>query len=481
MSDEVVVTPVGYKENPDLMPALMKTRTYNPWTFTMMMFSMNTCIPMFFLGPIAVGQGLNFWQALLGALIGNLAAVLVMWWNGQPGLKYGINYPVQLRESFGFRGKELPVILRGLAGTMWFGIEAYAGSLALMMIVFAIGGLPADQATAMAYKWLILALVVYLGSFIVVMLFGLKGIGRMADFAGPLMLIYFIWFVIFLATNKQFTPNIPKLWQTSVSIFSMNFLIYLAVQTNWWATVALNVSDLSRGIDPKKRGTFLTGLMIGIVVGQIIGTALGYAASQLTGEVLPQVIILKYAPGIIPALLGLIFAFVAPWSTDMTANSPALINILMSTFRARWKVAVVVSAVVAFLIAPWWLPGGGAYYTYINNFAANYGILLGPIAGIMMANYYVIRKKNFNLQKLYTYGKEGCWYVGGWSMAAIIALVVTWIICYLIAIPTKQMAYIVPGANGQPGLIPFPGGITWYPAVVISFFAYWLFAKILKE
>ena len=474
MADEITVTPKGYKENPDLLPTPLSQRKYTPWTFTMMMFSMNTCIPMFFLGPIGAQVGLNLWQALLGALIGNLAAVVVMYLNGIPGVRQGINYPVQLRGSFGWKGIHIPVILRGISGTMWFGVEAWAGSLALMMIVLSIGGVPKDAITATAVKYLLIALVVYLGSFVAVMWFGLKGIGKMADWGGPLMLLYFIWLVVYLATGKQFSGNIPKLMVSTASVFSLNFLIYLAVQTNWWATVALNISDLSRGINPKKPQAFWLGLFIGVVLCQVVGTGLGYAAVALTGSILPQDIIVQYTPGLIPALIGLIFAFVAPWSTDMTANSPALINIMMSTFKARWKLAVVLASVVAFFVAPWWAVGNGqAYVNYIQGWAGNYGILLGPIAGIMVASYWVVHKKHYDMQKLYTAGKDGYWYSGGWSWAAYVSLLLTWVCCYLIAIPTKQMAYI----SG----VPFPGGVTWYPAVVLSFVFMIIFSGVFDE
>ncbi len=473
MASEITITPKGYTENPDLLPVSSSERIkgYNTWTFTMMMFSMNTCIPMFFLGPIGSQLGLNIWQALVGAFIGNLAACIVMWLNGVVGLKYGITYPVQIREPFGFKGIQIPVILRGIAGTVWFGVEAWAGSLALMMIIFAAAGVAKDQVTPMAIKYLTIALIVYLASFVVVMRFGLRGIGGMANWAGPLMLLYYIWLVYFLWKSPEFSPNIPKLYVSTTGYFSLKFLTYLAVQTNWWSTVALNISDLTRGIHPNKPRAFPIGLIIGIVICQIVGTWLGFASVGLTGTILPQDIILKFAPGWIAVTIGLLFAFLAPWSTDITANSPPLINILMATFKLRWKLAVVISAIVAFFVAPWWAVGSGpGFVDYITAWASNYGILLGPIAGIMIANYWVVRGQKY---KLYISGPEGCWYSGGWSKAAYTSLILTWIICYVIAAPTGQMSYV----SG----IPFPGGVIWYPAVVLSLIFYIIFAKAYKE
>jgi NCS1 family nucleobase:cation symporter-1 len=435
---------------------------------------------MFFLGPIGAGLGLDLVQALVGAFIGNLAAVIVMYLNGVPGVKYGIPYPVQLRESYGWKGLHIPVLMRGAAGTIWFGIEVWAGSYALTLIALFALGTPAAVAVVQAYSWVVVAVVFYVASFAVVMRFGLKAIGKVADWAGPLMILYFIWLVYFLST----TPGLDSPWGVStVTYFSISFLLYLAVQTNWWATVALNISDLTRGIRPKGgQGVLFWGLMIGVVGCQVLGTGLGYASVAMTGLILPQDIILFYAPGAIAIVLGLIFAFLAPWSTDITANSPPLIDILMATLKLSWKTAVVVAAVIAFFVAPWWAVSKAADYTnYMTAWAGNYGILLGPIAGVMIASFWVTRKKSLDVQKLYSRPGYGL----GWGKSALIAMLLTWIGCYIIAIAANVASGLDPwssaGFIAYIGPIPFPGSVTWYPATILSFLFMWGLQKYFKD
>jgi NCS1 family nucleobase:cation symporter-1 len=99
-----------------------------------MIFSMNVCIPLFFLGTIGYSLGLNPVEMAVGAFLGNLATAVVMILNGLPGVKYGIPYPVQLRPSWGVIGSHIPIVLRGVVSAGWFGIEAYSGSLAALMI-----------------------------------------------------------------------------------------------------------------------------------------------------------------------------------------------------------------------------------------------------------------------------------------------------------------------------------------------------------
>ncbi len=162
----------------------------------------------------------------------------------------------------------------------------------------------------------------------------------------------------------------------------------------------------------------------------------------------------------------------------MTANSIPLFNILMSTFRMRWKVAVIVGSVIAFFAAPWWAVGNGqAYVNYIQAWAGNYGILLGPIAGIMIANYWLVRNQKVDAQRLYTKGAGGAWYRNGWSLAGFVSLIGTWVVCYVIAAIINQMAYVNIGSLK----IPFPGGVIWYFAVVVALLLEWLFAGVFQE
>ena len=476
-ASEVVVKPIGYNENPSLLPTPAKEKTYSALTFTFMMFSMNTNIPMFILGPIAAISGLDIWQAIIGAAIGNLAAVIVMGLNSLPGVKHGITFPVHLRGAFGFKGVHVMNLLRAAAGLVWFGIEAYGGSNALALIVLYAIGMSVADATIASFTWVIVFLLFYLGSFVIVLRLGLKGIGKMADYAGPIMLIYFIWLAWWMTTVPTFAANIPKLYVSTAGYLSFAFLSYLAVQTNWWATVALNISDLSRGA--KKWSAVWIGLIVGVVLAQMGGTAIGYTLATLSGlgfNALPQIVIVTYAPGALAILLGLLFAFLAPWSTDITANAPPVIDLLMNTLKLHWKNAVLGSAILAFVAAPWWAASSAPQYiNYFTNWASNYGILLGPIAGPMIAHYFIFSKRNYDVQKLYTYGQGGFWYHNGWNYSAYLSVILTWVLSY-------GLAYIYPDQLLVSFFgIPFPGGVIWYFAVVVSFLLYWAIGKATKE
>ena len=148
----------------------------------------------------------------------------------------------------------------------------------------------------------------------------------------------------------------------------------------------------------------------------------------------------------------------------------------MSTFRLRWKLAVVISAIIAFFAAPWWaVESGPAYVDYITAWAANYGILLGPFVGPMIGHYWIVSKTNIDLKKLYTFGSEGYWYKGGWSIASYASWILTIILSYAIAYASPD--YLLVTVSG----IPFPGGPIWYFAVIISLILYLILGKAFKE
>lgn len=464
----------------------MSDRTYGLRTFSFMMFGLNTCIPMFFLGSISYGLGLSPFEMVMAAFLGNFFAVIAMLLNAHAGVKYGIPYPVQAREAFGFLGQYIPTLFRGIVGAGWFGIEIFAGSLALTdIILYAIG---VSNPSATAYTYVTIFIVLYLVAAYFTLGAGLKGIGIVADYGGPLMLLYFVWLVYFISTQPSSTVfKIPA----GAGFASAAFITMLGIQTNWWATMAINISDLSRGA--KKYSAVIVGSMLGIVIGQIVGTSCGYYLSAFTGYILPQDIILHFAPGAIAIILGLFFAFLAPFSTDVTANMPALTNIFTSIFKLKWKLGVLAACIVGFFVTPWWMvvtasnatqaaTNAGNYLGYVQNFAGAYGLILGPIAGILIASYWIMRKSNLDMKRLYTKGQGGYWYHGGVRYSGILALFLAIILNYVLAYALPNVTGIgVTSTKFYSVSFATPGQLAWYTGVLMGFVLMLVLNAVTKE
>ncbi|MEB3852189.1 MAG: cytosine permease [Desulfurococcales archaeon] len=433
-----------------------------PLGFALVMFSMASCLPLFFLGPIAYHSGLTLGQALAAALAGNTIVAAAMALNGHAGVARRIGFPEQAREVFGTAGAKLAVALRGLVGALWYGVEAYNGALALLMIALIALHYQGDTLEAAA-RLLPLSLALYLASMLLVLRGGVERIGRAATLAGPLMLAYFAWLAWWLHSRGAQPGAAPE----GVPWTSLAFLGYLAIQTNWWATVAVNMSDLSRAA--RSWGAVWAGVLLGMVGGQLLGTYLGYQLALMTGESLPQEIVADYAPGLAAVLLGLAFAFLAPWTTDLTANVPALMDILTEA-GLTWRRAALAAALLGFLLAPWWaLDRAQDIVGYVTSFAASYGVILGPLLGPMLASYWLLGRgrtapaANPHPRRVYP--------------AAVAA--------FLVGVAASYLASVAMGAYSDVSLaghtVRFPGGLTWYVGVAASLLAYPPLARLQKR
>ncbi len=417
----------------------LKQYTMGSIRFTLLMFSMAACLPLFFLGPIAYGSGLSLGEALLGAFLGNLVVVILLALNGKYGVESRKGFGPQAKRVFG-KFYKLPVFLRGLVGALWYGVEAFNGALAIVIIALFIAGYTGLDIVSQAYYYLPIALALYIALIILFFEKGVRGIGKAAELAGPALFLYFAWLALWMSKQPSPTTNVSL----GVGLSSAAFLTYLAVQTNWWATVAVNISDLSKGA--KDWTTVWVGATLGLLGGQLVGTYLGYRLALQTGYVLPHEIILNAAPGTVAVLLGLLFAFLAPWTTDLSANLPALADLIEEIFLVDKKKAAIIAGLSGFLLAPWYLlENAQAIVNYVTAFASSYGILLGPILGVMLAYEYMRAKPGSMLSLL------GLFFGIATSYAS----------SYIIG------DYTTLSLAGQ--TLPFPGPLSWFIGVASSF------------
>ncbi len=417
-------------------------------SFSLVMFSMAACLPLFFLGPIAYHLGLSPGEALLGALLGNLAVAVALGLNARAGIERGERFGEQAKGIFG-RLYKIPVFLRGLVGALWYGVEAFNGALALAMITLFALGVAKQDITGEAFKVLPAFLALYIALIIVFFRKGVQGIGRAAELAGPALFLYFAWLAIWIhGQEKAVAPE-------GVGLTSTAFLLYLAIQTNWWATVAVNISDLSVGARDWK--TVWIGTMLGLVGGQLLGTYLGYQLALATGRVLPQDIILYTAPGAAAVVLGLLFSFLAPWTTDLSANLPALSDLIEEIFGTSQGKAALIAGLLGFILAPWYLLGRAQDIVgYVTSFAASYGVLLGPILGAMLAAEYLP------------------WKPTNKSLAGIAAIIAGIIGSYAYSIASDSLQTVVLGGVK----LYFPGSLSWFIGVLVGLAGYAAIARI---
>ncbi len=419
-----------------------------PVGFAFLMFSMAACLPLFFLGPMAFDWGLSLGQALAGALAGNAVVAAALAVNGLPGVWERIGFGEQAKRVFG-RLYKVPVFLRGAIGGLWYGVEAFNGALAMVLIVLYAAG-ERDGLMDKAMLALPAAIAVYVASIILVYRRGIGAVGRAATIAGPLLLAYFAW----LALEGPGVKGLSAAASASAGVpwLSTAFLGYLAVQTNWWATVAVNASDLTRAARDWR--SVWIGAALGLVGGQLLGTYLGYVLAASSGSALPHEIILSEAPGAAAVMLGLAFAFLAPWTTDLSANVPALSDLVEELAGVSARRAAVVAGALGLVLAPWYaMDKAGEIVGYVAGFAASYGVLLGPILGAMLAH---LASRG---------GLQGA--------HAIAAMALGIAVSYAFSLAAGQIVEVSLGGAS----LPAPSGLSWYVGVASSLAAGLLLAR----
>lgn len=466
------------RDHKDLWPTKSEERTTGTLSYTLMILSMAITTSIFFLGWLSQILGLNLAETVVAAFIGNAVVALIMFLNGVAGIKYGIPYPVQLRPAFGHRGSILPLVIRTIVSIFWYGIDGYIAAWAITEMALIVAGKPADWVVEHGLKYTPITFVVYL---VFVWAFGYKkitGIKILDTIAGPLLMIFFAWFTYYLTTIPELQGRVPGWTEGGVGWTSSNFYLMIAVQTAWWSTIALNVSDLTRYNKSPK--SLPIAHIFGLVVPQVIGTTLGFVATSLTGGIhSPIDIIAKYTPSSAIAFFGLLFATLATGSTNITGDVPAATNAIIRIARIKWEKALTVATFLAWLvIGPYsivnWKQSLDVAYTLLN-FNWYYSMWLGPIAGVMVIDFWVLRKRHYELKELYEFSpKSKYWYSGGVNWVGVLSLVLGIVVEYAISWAQGTLQYYYG--------IPVPGiELTWYYGFFLSAALYLVLSYGLKK
>jgi NCS1 family nucleobase:cation symporter-1 len=414
--------------NEDLAPVPLQKRNWGTWNYAALWISMSLCIPTYMLASSLIGGGMNWWQAILTIFLGNSIVLIPMILNGHAGAKYGIPFPVLVRSSFGTKGANIPAMLRAIVACGWFGIQTWIGGASLYNIFRAWNpSLPEIDSTSLFPQllpmicfllfWALNMLIIYLGVESIKKLLVFK-----AFFLPIASLALLIWAIV---AAKGLGPILSQPSQyESTSAFLKDFFPALTGMVGFWATLSLNIPDFTRYA--KSQNAQVKGQIIGLppsmtffaFVGVIVtsATAIIYGSTEwdivrLAGKFENKIMVTF-------AMIGIIISTLA---TNIAANivSPANDFANLSPQKINFRTGGYITGIIGVLIFPWKLiadPDG-----YIFTWLVAYSGLLGPIGGIMIADYFFIRKKNLNLDDLYK--TDGIYrYKNGYNRAAIVAL-----------------------------------------------------------
>lgn len=515
--------------NDDIAPTKISDRNWKRWDIAALWIGMAVCIPTYMLAASLLNEGMNWWQAILTVLIGNVVVLLPMILNAHPGTKYGIPFPVLTRASFGTKGAHIPSILRALVACGWFGIQTWIGGLAIYvcLVKFYPAAESASKLLIGINIWQLACFLVFWACNMAIIIAGIESIRWLENYVAPILILMGLGLLFWslttvgmnkaLANTQTFTQppvvvsenfseetvtlnlhalefsgksratyvivtengretklpyakkieyQIQKLPQKNKPIsltivFSndthkskpiVKTLIYtpgsapnpplkrdfwkiffplLTAIIGFWATLSLNIPDFTRYASSQKE--HIVGQFIGLPPTMALYSFIGLVATS-TGIILfSDILVAQDAPWNPVDLLSkvqqpwivivaMIFIAIATLSTNLAANVVAPANGFSNLYpqKISFTTGGLITGIVGILICPWKLIE--STQGYIFTWLIGYSALLGPIAGIVIADYFLVRKTRLNLAALYDENAEYS-YQNGFNNVAIVALI----------------------------------------------------------
>ncbi len=417
----------------DLAPVSNEKRSWTTWNYAALWISMSLCIPTYMLSSSLIEGGMNWWQAIVTIFLGNTIVLIPMILNGHAGAKYGIPFPVFARASFGTLGANIPAILRAIVACGWFGIQTWIGGFAIYQMlrlwipaletlpqIFPDSiGLQTGPAICFFLFWLLNMYVVYLGVDSIRKLLVFKAI-----FLPVAALALLLW-ALNAANGLGPILETPSKFANTGDFFKF-FFPALTGMVGFWATLSLNIPDFTRYAISQKaqiKGQ-LYGLPTSMTLFAFVGVVVTSATTIVFGTTIWDPVILagKFDSKVLVSL-AMIAVAISTLATNIAANivSPANDFANLSPSKIDFRKGGYITGIIGILIFPWKLiadPSG-----YIFTWLVGYSSLLGPVGGIMIVDYYFIRKQTLVVDDLYN--SNGIYrFSKGFNVKAVWALLI---------------------------------------------------------
>lgn len=416
----------------DIAPIEKDKRTWGTWNYAALWISMSLCIPTYMLASSLIAGGMNWWQSIFTIFLGNSIVLVPMILNGHAGAKYGIPFPVLARASFGTIGANIPAMLRAIVACGWFGIQTWIGGYALYLMFkawwpsidawpqFFPAAFNLQTAPALTFIlfWLLNMYVVYLG---------VESIRKLLVFKAiflPFAALALLFWAIGAADGLGPILTQPSKFETNAQFWKF-FFPALTGMVGFWATLSLNIPDFTRyavSQQAQVRGQAI-GLPPSMTLFAFVGVVVSSATVLVYDEMIwdPLILAGKFESKVL-VTFAMIAVAISTLATNIAANivSPANDFANLAPHRINFRMGGYITGIIGIFIFPWKLvadPNG-----YIFTWLIAYSSLLGPVGGIMIADYFFIRKKELVVNDLYALDGQYS-YHNGVNTNAVLALI----------------------------------------------------------
>ncbi len=404
--------------NPDLAPTTAKDRTWGTYNYAALWVSMSVNILTYMLAASLIQGGMNWKQAVATVFLGNTIVLIPMLLNSQPGARYGVPFPVLARASFGVLGANVAAVLRALVACGWFGIQTWIGGEAVssLIAILAPGWAHFPHSTAICFLafWLIN---------LAVILKGIEYIRFLQGISAPVLLA--VGFLLLAWAYRSAGGFGPMLSAPSKFANFADFLKFLVPALNatvgFWATVSLNIPDFTRFARSQRQQVIGQALALPttMTLYSLIGILVTSATVVIYGQAIwDPVQLLSRFHSPVAIVISLVAILLATLNVNIGANVVSPANDFSNLWprKINFRTGGVITCFMGIALMPWKLLS--SYGTFIFGWLGGYAAFLGPVAGIMICDYFVIRRRVLVVDDLYLRG--GAYeYSGGFNWLAI--------------------------------------------------------------
>jgi NCS1 family nucleobase:cation symporter-1 len=416
--------------NEDIAPTKAAQRTWSRWNVASLWVGMAICVPTYTLGGVLTAYfGLSVSEALWTILIANVIVLIPLTLNAFPGTRYGIPCPVVLRASFGIIGSNVPSLIRAIVACGWFGVQTLFGGIAVHLLLSAM--FPAWQALGGTGE--VIGFFIFWVANLAVVIRGSESIKRLEALAAPLLLVVAVGLLLWalpkislsevLATPANRPPGDP---------ITKYFLSALTAMVGFWATLSLNIPDFSRYA--RRQRSQVIGQIIGLPLTMLLFAGLGVvltaASVELTGETISDPInLIGRIDNSVGVVVAMIMIIIATISTNTAANIVSPTNVFQNVAPKLINEdrGVIITGLIGLSLMSWellkklgWLETDVSVESLYSNWLLGYSSLLGPIAGIMIVDYFLVKRQEYDVIALY---KDNAGYPA-WNAAGFIAFLI---------------------------------------------------------
>jgi len=417
--------------NDDIAPTKIKERTWNQWNVASLWVGMAICVPTYTLGGVLTAYfGLSVTEALWTIFVANIILLIPLTLNAYPGTRYGIPCPVVLRASFGIVGSNVPALVRALVACGWFGIQTLFGGIAIHLLFSAIS----DDWAALGGTGEVIGFFIFWIANVTVVIRGSESIKHLETLAAPLLLVVAIGLAFWALPKVSLGEILATPANRPEGVPAFGYLMAaLTAMVGFWATLSLNIPDFSRFANQ------VAGQIIGLPLTMFLFAGLGVlltsASLELVGETIADPInLIGKIDNTLWVILSMLIIILATISTNTAANIVSPTNSFQNIapkYINQTK-GVLLTGFLGILLMSWellkklgWLDSDVSLESLYSNWLVGYSSLLGPIAGIMIVDYFIIRKQSFDLLALYKdNGAYPAWHIPG-LVAFLVPVILT--------------------------------------------------------